>query len=85
MPYIVYILECNDKTYYTGCTNNLVRRLTAHNSNKDGAHYTKLRRPVVLKYKEQFSTLLLARRREAQIKRWRKEKKKQLIDLIPLT
>ena len=78
MSFIVYILECADKSYYTGCTNNLKGRLKEHNSSKRGAHYTKIRRPVTLKYSERFNTLLEARRREAEIKDWRREKKERL-------
>ena len=58
MSYIVYIVECADKTYYTGSTNNLEKRLKEHNNSKSGAHYTKIRRPVVLRYKEEFETIL---------------------------
>ena len=49
-----------------------------HNESKWGARYTKIRRPVVLLYNEQFETLLEARRRETQIKGWRREKKELL-------
>ena len=73
--YYTYILECADKSLYIGCTNDLERRLEQHNNSKWGAHYTKIRRPVVLKYKEGFSTLKEARQREAEIKGWRREKK----------
>ena len=78
--YFTYILECADKTYYIGCTNNLDKRLLQHNNSKYGAHYTKLRRPVTLKYKETFETLKEARRREAELKGWRREKKLLLIN-----
>lgn len=78
MLFLVYIVECSDKTYYVGCTNDLIKRLKQHNQSKWGAHYTKIRRPVALKYLEQFGTLLEARRREAEIKSWRREKKEQL-------
>ena len=79
MPYFIYILKCADKSLYAGCTNNLERRLKQHNTSKRGAHYTKIRRPVVLKYFEKFNTLLEARRRETEIKKWRREKKLKLI------
>lgn len=75
----VYILECFDKSLYVGCTNDLEKRLNQHNNLKSGAHYTKIRRPVVLKYKEEFPTLLEARGREAEIKRWQRPKKVELI------
>lgn len=78
MAYFVYILECSDKTFYIGCTNNLDKRLKEHNHSKRGAHYTKLRRPVKLLYKEEYQTLLDARRREQEIKSWRRERKERL-------
>ena len=77
--YFVYILECADKSFYVGCTNNLERRLAQHNDSKWGAHYTKIRRPVVLKYSETFADLKIARRRESELKGWRREKKMDLI------
>ena len=79
MKFSTYILECADKTFYVGSTNNLERRLEQHNNSKSGAHYTKIRRPVVLKYKEEFETLRESRQREIELKGWRREKK---IDLI---
>lgn len=78
MSFFVYILECSDSTYYVGCTNNLVKRLKQHNESKWSAHYTKIRRPVILKYSETFPTLLKARRRESEIKGWRRGKKENL-------
>ena len=48
-----YILRCADGTYYCGWTNNLDRRLKAHNEGK-GAKYTRSRRPVALVYYEAF-------------------------------
>ncbi|MDO8728395.1 MAG: GIY-YIG nuclease family protein [bacterium] len=81
MSHFVYILECADKSLYVGCTNNLERRLKQHNNSKWGAHYTKIRRPVVLRYKEEFNTLREARKRELEIKGWRREKKFALFNL----
>ena len=73
--YIVYILECSDSSLYIGCTNNLEKRLHEHNTLKSGAHYTKIRRPVILKHHEIFETLGEARSREAAIKRLTRDKK----------
>jgi len=78
--YFTYILECADKTLYVGSTNNLEKRLIQHNNSKSGAHYTKIRRPVILKYYEKFKTLAEARYREAEIKKWRRSKKMSLIN-----
>ncbi len=77
--FYVYILKCADDSLYVGCTNNLERRIAQHNDSKWGAHYTKIRRPVKLIYQEEFSTLREARRREAEIKGWRREKKLALV------
>ena len=70
-----YILRCADDTLYVGSTNNLEKRLHAHNHAKAGAHYTKIRRPVTLAYSEKHRTYAKARAREAELKRLtRKEK-----------
>lgn len=78
MAFFVYILECSDKTYYIGCTNNLNKRVKQHNGSKLGAHYTKIRRPVILKYSESYTTLLEARGREAKLKKLSRIQKLQL-------
>ncbi len=75
MPFFVYILECADKTLYIGSTNDVERRLDQHNNKKSGAHYTKIRRPVVLKYQEKVTTLSKARSREAELKRMKRGEK----------
>ncbi len=79
MSYFTYILECADKSLYVGSTNDLEKRLHQHNESKSGAHYTKIRRPVVLLYSEEFSTLKEARHRESEIKSLRREKKISLV------
>lgn len=69
MAYYVYILECADETLYIGSTNDLAKRLHAHNHSKSGAHYTKIRRPVILKYSEKFETKSQALKREHALKK----------------
>lgn len=78
--YYVYILKCSDDSLYVGSTNDLERRVLQHNNSKKGAHYTKIRRPVTLLYSEEFPLLKEARKREAEIKGWRREKKWKLLD-----
>lgn len=73
-----YILRCNDNTYYTGWTNNLEKRLEAHNAGK-GAKYTKARLPVELIYYECFTTKEEAMSRECAIKRLTRTQKKKLV------
>lgn len=75
----VYIVECSDKTLYTGYTNNLEKRIKAHNEKK-GAKYTKGRTPVFLMYFEKFDNKVDAMKREAQIKKLRKAKKQLLFN-----
>jgi len=79
--YFVYILECADKSLYTGSTNDLEKRLYKHNNLKSGAHYTKIRRPVILKYHEEVTNYTDARKRESEIKRLSREQKIELINL----
>lgn len=74
-----YIVECSDGTLYTGWTNNLEKRIAAHNSGK-GAKYTKTRLPVVLKYYEEFQTKEEAMSREYKIKQLSRKEKLKLIE-----
>ena len=78
--HVVYILECADGTLYVGGTNNLEKRLKQNTDSKWGAHYTKIRRPVVLKYSETLLNLKEARQREAEIKSWPRKKKLELVN-----
>ena len=74
----MYILECNDGSYYTGSTNNLDKRLNEHNSGF-GAKYTKKRLPVKLIYFEEFQRIDEAFLREKQIQNWSRAKKEALM------
>lgn len=73
-----YILRCADGTLYTGWTNDLEKRLAAHNAGL-GAKYTKSRRPVTLVYAESFATKEEAMRREYRVKRLSRAEKLALI------
>ncbi|HBC97611.1 MAG TPA: hypothetical protein DC034_12555 [Clostridium sp.] len=77
----VYILKCRDGTLYTGYTNNLGKRLKAHNSKK-GAKYTKGRTPVRLVYFEKFTLKKEALHREYIIKKMKRKKKLELINPV---
>ena len=78
MGYLVYILRCGDGTLYTGCTNDLPRRLQAHQSGR-GAKYTRSRLPVELVYQEAVPDRSAALSREAAIKRLVRRRKLALI------
>lgn len=77
--YYLYILECADKTLYTGITTDLKRRIVEHNSAKSGAKYTSSRRPAKLKYCQKFKDRSSASKAEARIKKLKKSKKIELI------
>ena len=76
--YTVYILRCGDGTLYTGCTNDLARRLRAHSTGK-GAKYTRCRLPVELVYHEPAADKSQALRREAAIQALSRAEKLALI------
>ena len=76
--YYVYIVECADRSLYTGFTNDLERRVNEHN-NGTGAKSLRGKRPVKLVYYEEFKNSTDARKREYAIKQWKKEHKIKLI------
>lgn len=77
----VYIVKCSDGTFYTGWTNDLEKRIAAHNAGT-GAKYTKPRRPVELVYYEVFDTKQEAMSREFSIKQLSRAEKLLLIETL---
>jgi len=78
--YFVYILVCADKSFYTGSTTDLKRRVSEHNSNGNlGAKYTKMRQPVKLIYSENAKNKSEALKREYEIKKLKRLEKEDLI------
>lgn len=78
--YYVYILKCNDGTYYTGFTSNLTKRIFEHDKGTHKDAYTYKRRPVELVYYCEFTNPDFAIDTEKQIKKWSKAKKEALIN-----
>jgi putative endonuclease len=76
----LYILLCSDKTYYTGVTNNLEKRIKQHQEGINVESYTYTRRPIQLVYHELFTDFNLAFDWETKIKKWSKIKKEALIN-----
>jgi putative endonuclease len=76
--YFVYIIQCSDRSLYTGVTNDLKRRFAQH-KNGEGGHYTSSRRVVKFVYTEQQPDRSSALKREAEIKSWPRAKKLTLI------
>lgn len=79
MTAYAYILECADGTLYSGWTNDLEKRIAAHNAGQ-GAKYTRSRRPVTLRYYEEFEDKSEALRRECALKKMSRAKKQALIE-----
>jgi len=76
--FYVYILQCKDKTLYTGYTPDLERRVKKHKSGK-GAKYTRTRLPVKLVWFKEYKYFKLAFMEELRIKKISRERKKKLI------
>jgi len=83
----MYILKCNDDTYYTGSTKNLKKRVLEHQEGR-GANYTRKKLPVVLIYFEEYDRIDEAFYREKQIQGWSRKKKEALMcgkhNLLPV-
>lgn len=78
--YFVYIVECADKTLYTGIATDIQKRIIAHNSKKSGAKYTRSRRPVILRFFELCANKSEALQIEAKIKDMDRSEKMMLIE-----
>ena len=77
--FFAYIVECKDGTYYTGSTNDLGKRVDAHNHSKRGAKYTRARRPVSLVWSKQYPRFKTAINAEIMIKRLGRKQKESLV------
>lgn len=78
--YFVYMIKNLENDLYIGITDNPERRLLEHNS-KRGANFTKERNQFKIVFLEKYKTLSESRKREIQIKKWRRDKKEKLINL----
>lgn len=79
MSWCCYLLRCADDTLYCGISNDLAKRLSAHNAG-EGAKYTRGRTPVTLLYREHCADKSAALKRERQIKRLPRSQKLALCD-----
>jgi len=80
MPYYVYVLFCEDGSYYTGYAKDIDLRVQQH-MRGIGARYTRMHRPRRLVYIEEFDTIGEAMKREREIKRLSHEEKYRLVNL----
>ena len=74
----IYVVECTDKSFYTGYTTDIVRRIKLHNAKK-GAKYTRARGPVTLVYFEEYETKSEATKAESSFKKLTRMQKEQYI------
>ena len=77
MAWYVYMLRCGDGTLYTGITDDIAKRLSAHQAGK-GAKYTRGRGPLELVYTQQLSDKSEALKREYALKQLKKSEKEKL-------
>ncbi len=78
MPYFVYVILCEDGTYYTGYTRNVDTRMRLHLRGK-GARYTRMHKPKKLVYVERFSSRSEAMKRERKVKALGHLRKRKLV------
>ena len=78
MAWFVYMLQCGDGSLYTGCTDDVERRVAAHQKGR-GGKYTRSHLPVTLVYRESVPDKSAALRREAEMKRLSRKAKLALI------
>ena len=78
-PWFCYMVRCSDRSLYVGVATDVVERTKEHNW-EIGATFTAKRRPVELIWWEEHSDQKSARRREREIKGWRREKKLRLVE-----
>ena len=76
-----YLARCSDGSLYAGSCVDLGAREKKHNEGT-GAKYTRSRRPVRIVYHEEFATLGQARKREAEVKKWKKEEKENIVKQV---
>ncbi len=75
----VYLVRCNDNSLYAGITTDLAKRVEAHNNGKNGAKYTRSRRPVRLVYQEGGLSRSEAAKREYRLRKLSAVAKEKLI------
>lgn len=80
MPYYVYVILCDDGSFYTGYTKNVKSRLRLHMNGK-GARYTRMHKPKKLVYAEQFKSRAEAMRREKRLKKLGHQQKRKLVKM----
>ena len=73
--WFLYIAECSDKTWYTGITTDIARRLRQHNAGT-ASRYTRSRLPVSIIYRKSCRSKSAALKKELAVKAMTREEKK---------
>lgn len=81
MPYFVYLLECADGSVYTGITTDVDRRFSEHQKGI-GSHFTRAKKAKRIIYTESQPDRSTAQKREAEIKKWPRAKKLELLTAV---
>ena len=79
MPYYVYILLCEDGSYYTGYTKDVKCRVAQHEKGQ-ASRYTRMHKPEKIVYVEEFGCRGEAMKREREIKSLSRSKKERLVN-----
>lgn len=79
--WFIYILLCKDNSLYTGYSDNIEKRFTAHQTGS-GAKYTRSHKPIRIIYSEKFTTKSAALKREREIKSWTRKQKILNLNLV---
>jgi len=78
-PHYVYVIQCEDGSFYTGCTKNVDSRMRLHMKGK-GARYTRMHRPKKLIYVEEFNSRAEAMKKERKVKMLKRSQKLELMN-----
>ena len=76
--WFVYVIECDNGSFYVGVSSNIERRFQEHKEGR-GGRYTLLHKPVKIIYSESFDSKKEALKRERQLKGWSHKKKEDLV------
>jgi putative endonuclease len=76
--WFVYILLCDQKTFYVGMTSNVLERISEHRNKQ--SFFTKKFSDIRLSYCEKYPNKKAAAKREQQLKGWSRAKKQMLLD-----
>ncbi len=78
--WFVYVLLCEDNSFYTGSTNDIKQRFKAHQDGK-GGRYTRSHKPIKIVYEEKLEDKSTALKRELEIKSWTRSQKINRLEL----